>query len=140
MNDLPAELFLEPYPAPIREISEQLRVIIRFVVPAAIEAVRPGWRLIGYDVPAGKKTTYFAYVAPETEHAHLGFEHGASMDDPDGLLVGEGITRQVRWLTFRPGEMPETDLLAPLIREAARVALMTRSERLARLLDREAVR
>jgi hypothetical protein len=138
MDAIPPEALLETVPEPMREIAERLRAVVRRAVPQAIEAVRPGWRLIGYDVPSGRRTAYFAYVAPEPGHVHLGFEHGVSMDDPGGILLGRGVTRRVRWLTFRPGDRLEPAVLDALVREAARVALLTRSERFARLVDREA--
>ena len=52
--------------------------IIREAVPDAIERVRVGWHLIGYDLPLRRYGVYFAYVAPEPAHVHLGFEYGAS--------------------------------------------------------------
>jgi hypothetical protein len=70
------------------------------------------------------------------EHVHLGFEWGVLMDDPGAVLIGEGITRRVRWLTFRSGDPVRASVLAPLIREAARVAVLLRSERLGRVRDR----
>jgi hypothetical protein len=99
-----------------------------------VERVRPGWHLIGYDAPApprarGRRTAYFAYIAPERAHIHLGFEHGWLMADPDRRLEGTGITRQVRWLTFRPGDEPDVAHVAPLLLEARRVALLPRDER-----------
>jgi hypothetical protein len=137
LDFVPPEALLESYPGPMRKIAEELRIVVRRAVPEAIEAVRPGWRLIGYDVPAGRRSAYFAYVAPEREHVHLGFEHGVLMDDPAGLLLGRGVTRRVRWLTFRPGDTLDGAVLESLVREAARVGLMTRAERFAATLDRE---
>lgn len=135
----PPEVFLESYPGPMRDIAHRLRAIVRRAMPGAREGVRTGWRLIGYDQPTERgRKAYFAFVLPEVEHVHLGFEYGVFMDDPDRLLEGAGITRQVRWLTFRPGDAIEELVLVGLIREAARVALLTRAERLARVLDREA--
>jgi hypothetical protein len=139
MDPIPPEALLEPYSPEHQEIANALRRLIRQTVPNAIERVRPGWGLIGYDVPVGRRTRYFAFVWPEFEHVHLGFEHGVLMDDPDGLLQGAGVTKQVRWVTVRPGdEIPEAEFEA-LVREAARVATMTRSERLVRRLDRDEV-
>ena len=54
------------------------------------ERVRLGWHLIGYDLPLRRYGVYFAYVAPEPVHVHLGFEWGAFMGDPPGLLQGAG--------------------------------------------------
>jgi hypothetical protein len=120
-----------------RETAESLRAVVRRAVPDAIEAVRPGWRLIGYNVPDGRRSPFFAWVWPELEHVHLGFEHGICMNDPDGALQGEGTTKRVRWVTLTgPHEVADA-LLERLVREAARVALMSRAERLAVLLDRD---
>ena len=67
-------------------------------VPDAIERVRPGWGLIGYNVPTGKRSAYFGFVWPEVVHVHLGFEQGILMDDPDRRLLGSG--KKLRWMTF----------------------------------------
>ena len=138
MDPIPPEAYLAAFPPAIAAIGERLRLAVKAAIPGAVERVRPGWHLVGYDVPNGRRHRYFAYVAPETEHIHLGFEHGFVMDDPDRRLEGAGITRQVRWLTFRPGDPVDPDDLAPLIREAARVACLTRDERFAAAMGREA--
>ena len=102
---IPPELFLEAYPPGIRRAAEQLRAVVKQAVPDAIERVRLGWRLIGYDVPVGRRSRYFAFVWPEPEHAHLGFEYGIWMDDPDNLLRGAHLNlRKVRFVTYEPGE------------------------------------
>lgn len=137
MDQIPPEAYLAAFPAPIAAIGERLRDAVRRAIPDATERVRPGWHLVGYDVPHGRRTAYFAYIAPETEHIHLGFEHGYLMDDPEARLEGEGITRQVRWLTFRPGDVVDPAMVAPLLREAARVACLSREQRAAMVLARE---
>ena len=130
MELIPPEAFLDDFPPPMRVIAERLREIVKRAAPDAIERVRPGWRLIGYDLPIGKRLVYFAYVAPEYEHVHLGFEWGVLMDDPEGRLFGRGVTRQVRWLTLRSDREIEEPAFAALVREAARVASKTRAERM----------
>ena len=62
------------------------------------------------------------------------------MSDPQGLLQGEGITRQVRWLTYTAPEQIAREPVIALVREGARVAALTRGERLATALDREDAR
>ena len=136
MDPFPPEALLAAYPPGHQTIANELRRLVKHAVPDAIERVRPGWGLIGYDVPFGRRTRYFAFIWPEPQHVHLGFEHGVLMEDPDGLLQGAGVTKQVRWLTFETvGDIPPT--AADLIREAVRVAVMSRSERLARQMDRD---
>lgn len=135
MEGIPPEALLEDFPPPMQAIANRLREIVKATIPDAMERVRPGWRLIGYDLPVGRKAVYFAYVAPENEHVHLGFEHGWAMRDPLGLLKGVGITKQVRWLTFLDGDPIPAELCRELILEGARVATMTRGERILQAMD-----
>ena len=139
MNDwLPPEALLAGYPASIQAAAAVLRGVVRTAVPDAIERVRPGWRLIGYDLPVGRRTRYFAWISPEPIHIHLGFEYGVWMADPERRLEGAHLNlRKVRYLTFEPGdEIPEQMCVALTI-EAARVAALPRDARLASLLDRD---
>jgi hypothetical protein len=136
MERLSPDAFLAPFPDPIRDTANRLREIVLWTVPGAIEAVRPGWHLIGYSVPAGRRTPYFAFVSPDSLDVHLGFEYGMLIDDPDGELGGTDL-RQVRFFTFRhPDEVRERDI-GRFIRDAARLAAMSRAERLAMTLDRD---
>jgi hypothetical protein len=135
MDGIPPEALLEDFPPPMRAIGHRLRDIVMTARPDSIERVRPGWHLIGYDLPIRTKAVYFAYVAPENEHVHLGFEYGWAMADPHGLLQGRGITKQVRWLTFTRVDQIDADRCLELVREAAEVAVMTRGERMLRSMS-----
>ena len=138
-DPLPPEAILAVAPLPLQRIANELRDVVRATFPEVIERVRPGWHLIGYDLPVEgrRKPVYFAYVGAEAIHVHLGFEHGWAMRDPRALLQGAGITKQVRWLTFETGDAVEREACAELVREAAAVALMTRGERALRAMDRD---
>ena len=83
---------------------------------------------------------YFAFVAPENEHVHLGFEHGWAMRDPHRQLKGAGITKRVRWLTFVDVGEVDVEGCIELVREAARVAAMSRGERELQSIDQESER
>jgi hypothetical protein len=136
-DPIPPDLFLDGYPSGIRDAAERLRAVVREAVPEAIERVRTGWRLIGYDVPVGRRSRYFAFVAPELEHVHLGFEYGIWMADPDNLLLGAHLNlRKVRFVTYEPGDRIPVSRLVTYTREAARLATMTPVERLSQELDR----
>jgi hypothetical protein len=137
MDPIPPELFLSGYPPGIQAAAERLRAVVREAVPEAVERVRTGWRLIGYDVPVGTRVRYFAFVVPETEHVHLGFEYGVWMADPDGLLRGAHLNlRKVRFVTYQPGDPIPESALVELTRDAARLAATSRQERLAQVLNR----
>jgi len=138
VDSIPPEALLAGYPDGIRAGAAILRSVVRRAIPGAVERVRGGWRLIGYEVPIGRRFRYFAYIAPEAIHVHLGFEFGAWMADPDGLLQGAHLgLKKVRFTTFTAGQpIPEAALVA-LTREAARVAVLSKEQRLALALDRE---
>ena len=99
-SNLPVEAFLEGYSPAHRAIANRLRTIIRRTIPEATERVRVGWRVIGFDLPKGRRSPFFAWVFPEREHVHLGFPQGVLIADPEGLMDGEGVTKRARWLTY----------------------------------------
>jgi hypothetical protein len=136
---MPVEALLAGYPDATRAIAETLRGIVRRAAPDAIERVRPGWRLIGYDLPiTARRSTFFCWVTAEPKHAHLGFKQGVAMDDPERRLEGHGITILARWLTFVPGDLVEEAPLAGLIREAVRITRLSPSERAFLTMERRA--
>ena len=125
LEPIPPDGFLSGYSPSIRDVAERLRDVVREAVPEAVERVRTGWRLIGYDVPFGRRTRYFAFVAPEPEHVHLGFEHGIWMDDPDSVLRGAHLNlRKVRYVTYHPDDPVPVELLVRYTRQAADLALL----------------
>jgi hypothetical protein len=135
---IPPEAFLAGYPDGIRAAAETLRAIVLGAAPDAIERVRPGWRLIGYDLPVGRRTVFFAFVAPEPKHVHLGFEHGVFMADPDRMLEGAHLRlKKVRFVTYRPGDTIPEEALVGFTLEAARLAALSREARMALALERD---
>jgi len=60
------------------------------------------------------------------------------MADPDRRLEGAHLRlKKVRYVTFAPGQPVPEAALIDLTREAARVAALTRDQRLALALDRD---
>lgn len=94
------------------QLAERLRQLIRKVVPEVEEAGYPGWKLIGY-----RYRRYFCFIAPQTDRVCLGFEHGISLPDPDGLLEGTG--KQVRYVVIRSAKDLRVAPLKKLIQLAA---------------------
>ena len=91
-DSIPPEAFLTGYPPPIMALGQRLRWVVKRAVPDSIERVRPGWRLIGYDLPSRRQGVFFAWVWPELEHVHLGFPHGVLMDDPNAEMKGAVVS------------------------------------------------
>jgi len=137
-DGIPPELFLEGYAADVRETANRLRTVVKEAVPDAIERVRPGWALIGYDLPIRRHGVYFAWVWPEREHVHLGWQHGIFMDDPDRLLQGAHLKlKKVRYVTVDPGDDFPAAAFVELTRHAAEIAALPAAARSALLLDRD---
>jgi hypothetical protein len=135
-ESIPIEAFLEPYPEPIRIAAERLRRLVRQAEPEAIERVREGWRLIGYDVPVGRRTRYFGWIGPEPKHVHIGFEHGVLMADPKGRLRGAHLRlKKVRYLTFTSVDQIDDGEVLAFVRDAVRIATLSRAERLGLTAD-----
>jgi hypothetical protein len=136
VDRIPPEVLLERVPPDRRATAQALRRLVIRAIPSAVEGVRPGWGLIGYDLPLGRRSAYFAFVWPEVEHVHLGFEYGIYMTDPHAVLQGHG--RKLRWVTLRHPNEIDARVHEALVKEAARVAALSKAERLALLLDRDA--
>jgi hypothetical protein len=58
----------------------------------------------------------FGYVNVFTSHVNIGFFHGASLDDPAGILQGSG--RFMRHVKARPSGLPDEAALKALITAA----------------------
>ena len=58
----------------------------------------------------------FAYVNVFTSHVNVGFFQGADLDDPAGLLVGEG--RRMRHIKLHPDDEPDAVAISHLIEDA----------------------
>jgi hypothetical protein len=128
-DSLPVEAFLDSYPAPIRVAAERLRRLVRQVEPDAIERIRVGWRIIGYDLPVGRRTRYFAWIGPEPKHVHIGFQRGVLMADPNRRLRGAHLRlKNVRYLTFTAASQIDDAEIVDFIREAVRINRLSRAE------------
>jgi hypothetical protein len=98
---------LRPFPEDVRTTAEHLRQVVLQAIPTATEHPYLGWKGIGYRDP---QAGYFAGIFPQPDHVRLLFEHGAALDDPDGMLVGDDV-RQVRWIVVRPNSrIPRTEI------------------------------
>ncbi len=119
--------FLITYPKNLRVITERVRDLVRSTFPSAQEKVYTGWKLIGYRLPAGKKSRYFCCIVPQKKENDvlLGFEYGIAMQDPKNLMEGKGT--KVRFVRIKKNHQYNDEDLVWLIEEGAKVALDFRS-------------
>jgi hypothetical protein len=116
------EELLAACPPATRRLAMAARRQILRVVPQAIEKLRPGWGLIGYNAPA-----YFAFIAPGPDGVRIGFEWGVMLADPARLLEGTGS--QVRYVAIRSTRDLATPAFADLLRGAAAIRPPPRARR-----------
>jgi hypothetical protein len=99
MPRIPADEILAEHTEEIRALAQRLRYLVRRALPESEERVYPGWHGIGYRHPdAG----YVCGIFPLADRVKIGFEHGASLPDPRGVLAEGG--RQVRYVVIRSPE------------------------------------
>lgn len=99
------------------ELSSWTRRVLLDAEPDLRERLYPGWRGVGFHHP---EAGYVCAIYPAAERPLLLFEHGTSLEDPDGVLVGDGA--QTRSLPLdAPG-----DALAGRIREFLGLAVAER--------------
>ena len=102
--------------ARVRDLAIRTRALIQTVTPDVVEVPWPRQRVIGYGVGPKKMSEHFCYIAVHGDHVNLGFNYGAELPDPEGLLEGPGkLMRHARITT------PE-DLSNPALRRLLEVA------------------
>ena len=90
--------YIEDAATPVREILEHLRALVHQSVPQATEVMK--W---GAPVFRTEDDGEFAYLNAGKDHANLGFNHGADLNDPNKLLEGKGKAgRHVKFFPDRP--------------------------------------
>ena len=72
--------------------------------------------MAGYGIGPKKMSEHFCYVALHADHVNLGFNQGAELPDPEGLLEGPG-----KMLRHAKVADPE-DLEVPALRRLLEVA------------------
>lgn len=101
-------------PSPQKEICEQLRTMITSQFPDLEE--KWGWSRPVY---AGKAGLVCYFVANKND-VNLGFEQGAHLDDPNGLLRGTGAT--MRHVKIRTEEEMDLGYYETLLAQAFQIA------------------
>jgi hypothetical protein len=109
--------YLAEYELRVGELALALREMVLNEAPNAYETVFRGYALSTVYSFTAKWTQGFCHIVVYPRHVNLGFNRGAALNDPHGLLVGSG--KIIRHLTVaEPG-----DLTKPHLRRFIRVAI-----------------
>lgn len=104
----------------IRTLAEQIRALVRQVIPEATEEADPSAGLIGFTTQPGTYRGLIVAVAPHTAHVNLMFSRGVELLDADGAELLEGTGKRARHVRFRGPEDVERPGVRTLLEEAAR--------------------
>jgi hypothetical protein len=115
----PSELvkFLRPYDKAIQQLALNLRSLILEEMAPCYENLYDAYNAvaIGYGSSDRLQDGVF-HMAVYEKHVNLGFNHGATLDDPLGIFKGAG--KRIRHITIKT----PTDLAKPEIRSYVRRA------------------
>jgi hypothetical protein len=107
------ESYLGAFRPPIAETAGRVIATLRRLRPDLVPQVRLGWGSVNY---RHSRAGFVCAVFPMADHVSLVFEHGRQLSNESGLLQGNG--RQVRFISFRPGQAILEDALGMLLAEA----------------------
>ncbi|HTV66032.1 MAG TPA: DUF1801 domain-containing protein [Bryocella sp.] len=103
--------YLAAYDPHISSLTLALRELVLEEAPDAIESVVKGYALaIGFSFTGRPLKDGFCHVVTYSTHVNLGFNRGAQLPDPNGVLTGDG--KSIRHITFQD----ESDLERPFVR------------------------
>lgn len=123
IHPVPRELikFLKPYDYAIQNLALRLRDLVLEEMAPCHENIYDAYSAvaIGYGSSERLKDGVF-HVAVYTNHVNLGFNFGASLPDPLGILAGNG--KQIRHISIGDTDELERPEIRSYIRRALRVA------------------
>ena len=114
--------FLKPYDREIQTLALKLRALVLEEMAPCYENIYDAYSAvaIGYGTSNRLRDGIF-HIAVYSNHVNLGFNDGASLDDPKGILQGAG--NRIRHITIEtPDDLKRPELRA-YIRRARKRAL-----------------
>ena len=108
----PIDAFISQASPTVRPVLRDLRELIRKELPEATEEIKWGR-------PVYSLNHIVCYLAASTDHANLGFYRGIELQDPRGLLEGDG--KKLRHIKVYKREEIRRQWYRTLIRQAARL-------------------
>lgn len=114
--------FLKPYDREIQDLALKLRALVLEEMAPCYENIYDAYSAvaIGYGTSDRLKDGIF-HIAVYSKHVNLGFNDGATLDDPKGILKGTGA--QIRHITIKTPEEIRRPEIRAYVRRARRIAL-----------------
>ena len=92
--------YLAQYSPHVSNLTLALRDVVLEEAPQAIESISKGYALaIGYSFTGKPLKDGFCHIVTYSTHVNLGFNRGALLPDPHGILAGKG--KSIRHVTIR---------------------------------------
>lgn len=124
MTRPPSELlkFLAPYDRAIQKLALKVRTLVLDEMGPCFENIYDAYSAvaIGYGF-SDRFGDGVVHVAVYAKHVNLGFNHGATLDDPKGILEGSG--KHIRHITIKTTADLARPEIRAYVRRAQRVAL-----------------
>jgi len=111
--------FLKPYDRAIRDLALAVRAFVLQDMTPCYEYIYDAYNAValGYG-PTDRYQDGVCHIAVYARHVNLGFNQGATLDDPNGLLRGTG--KAVRHITIKAAsDLDQPELRAYLRRARA---------------------
>src|SRR5256714_5023765 len=114
--------FLRPYDRDIQKLALNLRALLLEELAPCYENIYDAYSAvaIGYGTSERLSDGVF-HIAVYSKHVNLGFNDGASLDDPKGILLGSG--NRIRHISIKTPDDLKRPELRSYIRRARKKAL-----------------
>ncbi len=114
--------FLRPYDREVRDLAVRLRALVLEEMAPCYENIYDAYSAvaIGYGTSDRLRDGIF-HIAVYAKHVNLGFNEGATLDDPKGILQGAG--NRIRHITIKTPEDIKRPEIRAYIRRARKKAL-----------------
>lgn len=112
------DLLLNNYDEGIRELAAASRALIGRLIPKSDEKVYFGWRVVRYSLD-GTMAGQFIAIGPTKKHVNLYFMNGNELDDPKGLMNGDG--KKMRHVSITEARQLKSAGLKALIKASAKL-------------------
>ena len=110
--------YLACYDPHVSNLTLAVRQVVLEEAPEAIESFSKGYAVaIGFSFTGKPLKDGFCHIAAYSSHVNLGFNQGALLPDPNGVLAGTG--KSIRHITIRN----QNELDRPFVRRYLQAAI-----------------